>query len=81
MHPYSSACSQDYEKRHAIAMAYATRDTAYAQREAAARQLDEGKLFVEMLAHRLDEAQRKLDMAEEQIIVTKRLITSDATCG
>jgi hypothetical protein len=60
-------------------MAYATRETAYAEREAAARQLDEGKLFVQMLAHRLGEAQRKLDTAEDQINTTNRLVASDAT--
>jgi hypothetical protein len=38
-------------------MAFATRDTAHAQREAAARQLNEGKLFVGLLQHRLDRAQ------------------------
>jgi hypothetical protein len=60
-------------------MAYATRKTAFAEREAAARQLDEGKLFIQVLAHRLNEAQQKLDLADDQINVTKRLVASDAT--
>jgi hypothetical protein len=55
-------------------MAFATRDTAHAQREAAARQLNEGKLFMGLLQHRLDRAQRKLDMAEKQIVVTGKLM-------
>lgn len=53
-------------------MAYATHETAYAEREAVARQLDQGKLVVEILAHQLQEAQRKLDMAANQITITQR---------
>jgi len=60
-------------------MAYATRRTALAEKEAAARQLDEGRLFVQMLVQRLMEAERKLDLADDQINVTKRLAASDAT--
>lgn len=60
-------------------MAYATHQTAHAEREAAAMQLREGKLFVQMLVHRLEEAQRKLEMAATQINATQRLVPSSAT--
>lgn len=49
-----------YDCQHALAMAYATSMTAFAEREAAARQLEEGKLFVELLHHRLTRAQGKM---------------------
>jgi hypothetical protein len=64
-------------------MAYATHQTAYAEREAVARQLDEGKLVVEILAHRLQEAERRLDMAANRITTTQRqlhvVVTSDSS--
>lgn len=77
--PTSYDSESECQPEHAMTMTYTTRETALAEREAAARQLDEGKLFVEMLVHRLDRAQKKLDMAEEQLDITKRLIASDAT--
>jgi hypothetical protein len=61
-------------------MAFATHDTAHAQREAATRQLNEGKLFVGLLQHRLDRAQWKLDMAEKQIVVTGKLMKLTIKC-
>ena len=64
-------------------MAYATHKTTYAEREAVARQSDEGKLVVEILAHWLQEAQHKLDMAASQITMTQRqlhiVVTPDSS--
>lgn len=48
-----------------------------AEREAAARDLHEGKLFVQMLEARLEKAEQKLELAKEQINVTRKLIVSD----
>ena len=57
-------------------MAYATQRTAHAQKEVAVMQLNEGMLFIQMLTRRVDEAQRKLDMATNQISVMHRLVAS-----
>ena len=48
-----------------------------AERDAAARDLHEGKLFVQMLEARLEKAEQKLELAKEQINVTRKLIVSD----
>lgn len=48
-----------------------------ADRDAAARELEEGKLLLQMLEGRLERAQQKLEMTKEQIVLTRKLIISD----
>lgn len=66
-----------YENQQAVALARATRAAVYAEREAAVRKLEEGRLFVKILEQRLGEVQLKLAEADEQQSLVNELAVSN----